>query len=103
MKLHVTTDVIEDPERLRALRATGLLERGTVVAGLDRLTRLATRLLDVPAGVVTLIEPDRQVFASHPRPDRGAGRETADTTVVLLLPVRRRGFRSDGGARRPYR
>jgi PAS domain S-box-containing protein len=65
MKQHVTTDVIEDPERLRALRATGLLERGTVVTGLDRLTRLATRLLDVPAGVVTLIEPDRQVFASH--------------------------------------
>ncbi|MFC4066587.1 ATP-binding protein [Actinoplanes subglobosus] len=57
--------VIEDPERLRALRATGLLEHGTVVTGLDRLTRLATRLLDVPAGVVTLIEPDRQVFASH--------------------------------------
>ncbi|BEL03333.1 hypothetical protein Q0Z83_015240 [Actinoplanes sichuanensis] len=61
----MTAHVIEDPERLRALRATGLLEHGTVVTGLDRLTRLATRLLDVPAGVVTLIEPDRQVFASH--------------------------------------
>jgi PAS domain S-box-containing protein len=65
MKQHVTTDVIEDPERLRALRATGLLEHGTVLTGLDRLTRLATRLLDVPTAVVTLIEPDRQVFTSH--------------------------------------
>jgi GAF domain-containing protein len=32
-------------------------------AALDRLTRLASRLLDVPISLVTVVEADRQVFA----------------------------------------
>ncbi|WP_249998063.1 PAS domain S-box protein [Actinoplanes sp. M2I2] len=49
--------------RLRALRATGLLEARDVHA-LDRLTRLAARMLEAPTALVSLVDEDRQRFAS---------------------------------------
>ena len=52
-----------DGERLRVLRATGLLDAGPVPS-LDRLTALAARLLDAPAALVSLVDADRQRFAS---------------------------------------
>ena len=57
-------DPITDPARLKALHATGLLETTAVVPSLDRLTRLAARLLGAPVALVSLIDADRQVFAS---------------------------------------
>ncbi|GAA2576368.1 ATP-binding protein [Winogradskya consettensis] len=54
---------VDDPARLRALRATGLLDAGSVTS-LDRLTRLATRLVKAPVALVSLVEADRQVFVS---------------------------------------
>ncbi|MGK5684329.1 ATP-binding protein [Actinoplanes sp. URMC 104] len=52
---------IRDVERLRALRATGLLEAGRVGV-LDRLTRLAARVLDAPTALVSLVGADHQRF-----------------------------------------
>lgn len=54
---------LDDPERLAALRATGLLDSPAEPA-FDRLTRLATRLLGVPVAAVSLIDADRQFFKS---------------------------------------
>ncbi len=49
------------PARLAALRATGLLD-GASNAVLDRLTRLVTRLLDVPVALVSLVDDRGQFF-----------------------------------------
>lgn len=56
-------DRVSDPRRLRVLGDTGLLDAGELPA-LDRLTALAARLLDVPTALVSLVDADRQVFAS---------------------------------------
>ncbi|MBG0816698.1 ATP-binding protein [Planomonospora sp. ID82291] len=66
---------IGDPKRLRVLRATGLLDAPAVPV-LDRVTRMATRLLDVPVAMVSLITGDRQVVISTAGvPDPQAVRE----------------------------
>jgi len=49
--------------RLTALEATGLVD-GPTREALDRLTRLAARLLGVPMALVSLVDTDRQFFAS---------------------------------------
>lgn len=54
--------IIENPARVAAVAATGLLDSPASPA-LDRLTRLTTQLLGVPSSVVTLIDRNRQVFA----------------------------------------
>ncbi|HEX8390727.1 MAG TPA: GAF domain-containing sensor histidine kinase [Longimicrobium sp.] len=62
--------VIQNPERLRRLRATGLLDAPTDAA-FDRLTRLAARLLSAPVSTVTLVDSDRQFYmacAGMPEP-----------------------------------
>ena len=57
-------DRITDPARLQMLHATGLLDTTAAVPSLDRLTRLAARLVAAPVALVSLIDADRQVFAS---------------------------------------
>ncbi|GIE80716.1 hypothetical protein Aph02nite_66660 [Actinoplanes philippinensis] len=52
---------LQEPARLRALRATGLLEQPSS-AVLERLTRLAGRLVNAPVALVSLVTDDRQVF-----------------------------------------
>src|SRR3712207_9402584 len=54
---------LDDPRRLEALRASGLLDTPSEEA-FDRLTRLVTRLLGVPVALVTLVDGDRQFFKS---------------------------------------
>jgi GAF domain-containing protein len=54
--------VICHPGRLDALRRYALLDRPAAPA-LDRLTRLAARMLKVPMAFVTLVKPDRQFYA----------------------------------------
>jgi PAS domain S-box-containing protein len=54
---------VDDPVRLQALRATGLLDADSATS-LDRLTRLATRLVKTPVALVSLVDIDRQVFVS---------------------------------------
>jgi GAF domain-containing protein len=53
---------VREPERVAAVRATGLLE-AREQASLDRLAGLAARILDAPIALVSLIDRDRQVFA----------------------------------------
>ena len=53
---------IASPTRLRLLRSSGLLEGHP---RLDRLTALASELLKVPVVTVSLVDIDKQVFASH--------------------------------------
>ncbi|GAA2891699.1 hypothetical protein Acy02nite_14730 [Actinoplanes cyaneus] len=56
--------LVDRPERVAAVRATGLLDAGEP-PGLRRLTRLAARLLGTPTALVSLVLDDRQVFASQ--------------------------------------
>ncbi len=56
-------DPLEDPVRLAALDASGLLD-SLPDAAFDRFTRLATRLLGVPVSVLSLVTPTRQFFKS---------------------------------------
>ncbi|MBM2619628.1 PAS domain S-box protein [Actinoplanes sp. LDG1-06] len=51
------------PERLRVLRATGLLDSGPVPS-LDRLTAMAARLTGARLALVSLVDDERQRFAS---------------------------------------
>ncbi|NBC16756.1 MAG: GAF domain-containing protein [Bacteroidetes bacterium] len=54
---------VTDAPRLRALHDTGLLDSPPERA-FDRLTEFATRLLDVPVALVSLVDEDRQFFKS---------------------------------------
>src|SRR5690242_6950678 len=54
-------EVLGDPRRLAALRATGLMD-APAEAGFDRLAALAQRLLGVPTALVTLVDDSRQFF-----------------------------------------
>lgn len=60
----IRSPLITDPSRLQALRATGLLDRDPSPS-LERLVRLASRILDAPVSLVSLVEADRQFFASQ--------------------------------------
>ncbi len=55
--------VLQNAERLGLLRATGLLDAPAQEA-FDRLTRLASRLLNAPVSTVTLVDSDRQFYMS---------------------------------------
>lgn len=59
-----TPDLVSDPDRRRRLRQLGLLDTPPEEP-FDRLTRLATRLLDVPIALVSLVDEDRQYFKSQ--------------------------------------
>ncbi len=54
---------IREPARLRALRRLNLLDTAAEEA-FDRISRLATRLLDVPIALVSLVDANRQFFKS---------------------------------------
>ena len=53
-----------DPRRLGAVRATGLLDSGPL-AGFDRLTRIGSRLLGVPASFISLVDAHRDFYLSN--------------------------------------
>jgi diguanylate cyclase len=59
-----TSEAIRDCARRAALHDLDLLDAGPEDS-IDRFTRLATRLLDVPVSLVTLIDADRQFFVSQ--------------------------------------
>jgi serine phosphatase RsbU (regulator of sigma subunit) len=54
---------LDEPERLRALARTGLLDSEPAI-GFDRLTGLAARLLRAPVSLVSLVDDHRQFFKS---------------------------------------
>lgn len=57
------TELIASSLRLKALRATKLLDT-PAEESFDRLTRLAVRVLKVPIALVSLVDEDRQFFKS---------------------------------------
>jgi hypothetical protein len=57
------TAAVQDPERLAAVRATGLLD-APPAPRFDRLTALASEVLGTPVALVSLVDEDRQFFAS---------------------------------------
>jgi GAF domain-containing protein len=54
---------LKDPDRLDALRATGLLD-SDVTPSFDRLARLAAHVLNASVALVSLVDADRQFFKS---------------------------------------
>jgi hypothetical protein len=54
---------VQDPERVAALRRTGLLGSDAEEA-FDRMTRLAVKLLRVPAAFISLVDHDRDFYMS---------------------------------------
>jgi PAS domain S-box-containing protein len=54
---------VQDPERLLALRETGLLDSPAEEA-FDRLTRLAARALGAPIALLSFVDAERQFFKS---------------------------------------
>ena len=56
--------LLNDPERLKRLRELGLLDE-TFDAALDRITRLASKILNAPVSLLSLVEPTRQYFKSY--------------------------------------
>jgi diguanylate cyclase (GGDEF)-like protein/PAS domain S-box-containing protein len=76
-----------DPRRLAAVRATGLLDAPPVPA-LDRLARLAGRVLDAPIALVTLIDAERQLFvAQHGLGAPWSSRREAPLSHAICLHV----------------
>lgn len=57
------TAVVRDRDRLRAVEGTGLLD-APPDPRFDRLTALASEVLGTPVALVSLVDADRQVFAS---------------------------------------
>ena len=58
-----TSAAITDPDRLRALYATGLLDSPPEEI-YDRITRAAAAALDAPSAAMSLVDVDRQFFKS---------------------------------------
>jgi GAF domain-containing protein len=54
---------VTDPHRLATLKEFNLLD-SPVEESFDRLTRLASKILDTPISLITLIDADRQFFKS---------------------------------------
>jgi hypothetical protein len=61
--LLATAAAVQDPERLAALRRTGLLDTPPDPS-FDRHVRLAAEVLNAPVALVSLIDEDRQFFKS---------------------------------------
>jgi signal transduction histidine kinase len=57
-------ETLNDPARLEVLAATGLLDSPAEEA-FDRLTRLASTILDTPVSLVSLVDEERQFFKSQ--------------------------------------
>lgn len=54
---------VHNPARLAALRETGLLD-SEVEESFDRLTRLAVKLLKIPAAFISLVDENRDFYKS---------------------------------------
>src|SRR3954449_7004974 len=61
--LEAAAAAVADPERVEAVRATGLLDTD-ITPEFDRLARLAANVLHAPVALVSLVDADRQFFKS---------------------------------------
>lgn len=92
---------VADPDRLRALQATGLLDAPRDEA-FDRTVRLARRLVGAPVALLSLVDADRQFFLGEEglaEPTRSA-RETPLSQSFCQHVVLREGPLAVGDARR---
>lgn len=62
--IQTVRQAVENPERLRALANTQLLDSPDEET-FDRLTKLASRILKVPVSLISLVDVDRQFFKSQ--------------------------------------
>ncbi|MDX1647830.1 MAG: PAS domain S-box protein [Longimicrobiales bacterium] len=69
---------IDDPERIDALKATGLLDSDPDPT-FDRFTVLGSRLLDAPVSLVSLVDDDRQFLKSA----RGLPDDVRETSLPV--------------------
>ncbi|MDP9028508.1 MAG: GAF domain-containing protein [Actinomycetota bacterium] len=94
--------VLNDEERLAAVDALRL--DGSPQAGLDRFTKLASKMLHVPASTITLIERDRQIFASQigvQEPWASAGETPLEYSYCQYAVTSREPLRIDDANRHP--
>ncbi len=61
--LTASSPATNDPDRLSAVRETGLLDT-EVEAAFDRLTRFAVRLVRIPASFISLVDENRDFYKS---------------------------------------
>ena len=83
--------VVHDPERLAAVRGTGLLDTPPEEV-FDRLTRLATKVLGVPVSFITVVDETRDFYKSQCGFDEplASTREITGTTFChYALPLDR--------------
>lgn len=81
------------PERLAAVRQLVADRPPTRV--FDRITALAAELLEVPIVLVTLVEPDRQIFLSSwglPEPIRSRGETSIEFSICQYAVATRKPF-----------
>ncbi len=99
---------LNDPRRLAAVKATGLLD-APADPRLTEITEFVTRLLDVPISTVTLVTEERQFFAAETgAPARELQLDTSycriPTATAASSPSRtRRPIRAPPTTRRPPR
>jgi PAS domain S-box-containing protein len=74
---------LRDPDRLAAVRATGLMT-GPPSEVLDRVARAAARMLDVPVALVSLVDDERQRFAGRAA-ERGPIVATRETPIAQSI------------------
>ena len=94
--------VLNDEDRLAAVNA--LRSNGSGPAGLDRFTMLAAKMLHVPASTITLIDRDRQVYASQigmSEPWATAGETPLEYSYCQYAVTSREPLRIDDANRHP--
>lgn len=62
--MEAPAEVVREPDRLAELNDTGLLD-SPPEQSFDRLTKLASKLLDTPVALMSLVDKDRQFFKSQ--------------------------------------
>jgi hypothetical protein len=94
------TGVVDDPTRLAAVHATGLLDTPPE-ASFDRLTRLAARLTGAPVSFISLVDGQRDFYKSnYGFPEPLASKRQLEGTTLSLLDRDAGPTRHSGYARR---
>ncbi|MDP9027107.1 MAG: GAF domain-containing protein, partial [Actinomycetota bacterium] len=94
--------VLTDADRLAAVEA--LRPELSEQEGLDRFTLLASKILEVPVSTITLIDRDRQIFASQvgvSEPWASAGEVSLEYSYCQYAVTSREPLRIDDANRHP--
>jgi len=94
--------VLADPDRLAAVEA--LRPDPSEQESLDRFTRLAAKILEVPVSTITLVDRDRQVFASQvgvSEPWAAAGETSLEYSYCQFTVTAREPLRIDDANQHP--